>query len=357
MLKHIEHIEKSFSHVGFSKVSLSQANADWLAITLLKNVLQPHVRQRMVLDLVREGALQDSVARSNARGAFFDSFVALNLAVVGNQDRRFDLFKTCIQLISVFEGELVTADQMSEMERVIAREFSNKAFVGTLPRKYKTSELWFDMKHDCNLNRPIKRKGVFYKDLRQVFLQKNTNRLQVLMTVNALRPHITTCYINLPVHFHTNEQYVETHLIPLLTTECEVRTKLPSIQRVPCAIGTLPIFEWPEFCKTMNVARRNVDGLYIISVFLFYFLWNPRTRDRLQALVDMISSPEQNEVTETIADVMSHYVIDDKTTTKVRNKTNELMIRFADAILLSNKLPFEINVQYVSSTTLASSKE
>ena len=71
----------------------------------------------------------------------------------------------------------------------------------------------------------------------------------------------------------------------------------------------------------------------------------------------MISSPEQNEVTETIADVMSHYVIDDKTTTKVRNKTDKLMLRFADAILLSNKLPFEINVQYVSSTTLASSKE
>lgn len=367
MLKHVEQIEKSLSHIGFSKISLCQANADWLAITLLKNVLQPHVRQRMMLDLVREGALRDTVG-GHVLKEFINTFIALHLAAFGTGDR-FDLFKACIRLIPMVERELVTADDMSAMETHLAKETSTQVFVGRLPSKYKTSELYFDINHEFNLNRPIKRKGTVYIDLRRMIVLKNTNRLVVRMYVFAKRPHITGCDVCLPVHFHKhekpahfhhNEKYVDTHYIPIISIECEVRSKsdLPSIQRLPCAIGTLPVLEWPEFCKTMNVLRRTANGLAVISVFLFYYLWKPRTRDRLEALVGMISSPKKNEVTDLVADVMSHYIFDDdKTAQKVRNKTKRLMLRFADAILLSNKLPFEVAVQYVSSTTLFSSKE
>lgn len=364
VMHYVEHIEKFCLRIDFPRVSLCQSNADWLAITVLKNTLQPHVRQRLMLDLVREGALQNSVSRfdtSVLNARFLNAFIALHLAAFGTGDR-FDLFKRCIEFIPVIEDELLTPDHMSEMEKDLATETSLQVFVGRLPQPYRMNEFWLPFKHVCNLRPPIKKDGAFFSDLSKIFTTKNTNRLQVRMHVLANRPHITVCEINLQVHFvvdNDKEKKVDTYVLTVVSIECEVRSKdlLPPIIRLPCTLGKLPMLEWPDFCKTMTSFRRGVDGLSIISVFLFFHLWNPRTRERLNAIVDMIARPEKNEVTVLITEVMSQYVIDQPTATKVRNKTKKLMLRFAQALELSSKLPFEVNVQYVSSATLFSSKD
>ena len=349
LLELVDEFTNTCARAKFSPVVLGEANADWLAVSLVSGVTSAPIAQNFLLEMLKEGALMNNLAATQrTKDNVQQPFLPCHLVTFGNVTDAEKLFEECIKLASVLDTKVVTAEGVSELDRRLNRNI--KVHVAKFPPGIPCAS--FRKTHNLNLNKPKKDGKHYTYDFARVLSVHNKGRLRVDISINIA--HMLECHFCLPVNIVENG-YVSSYDSVVASLRCDVNYQGSfSVRNLPSFGNMLPMLPWLEFCKQLTLRRRGPSAMAIVSVFVFFHLWDSFDAKRLREIMRMLKSREPSEVTKCLHYALQPSGMNDKDLAMVLQKAlrcfTQLTKSIAACYCFHNDDNFHIN--YISPVTL-----
>jgi hypothetical protein len=286
LLKCVDDFNDTCKRAKFSQVVLGEGNADWLAISLVSGATSSPIAQKLVVELLEEGALLNSMAVRETKHRVHEAFLPCHVVTYGQVTNAEKLFGECIKLASVLDTKVITADGIRELDQRLNRKM--EVHVAKFPPGVRCAA--FRKTHNLNLSKPKKHDTHYSADLTRVLSVPNGGRLRVDMSLYAGQTHLLACRFCIPINVVQNG-YVLSYDLVVAELQCHINYEgTPVMRTLPSSIGDLAILPWLEYCKLLTVGRRGVRAMAIVSVFVFYHLWDTLDAKRLREIMVMLRS-------------------------------------------------------------------
>lgn len=325
-----------------SPVVLGEGNADWLAITLISNVVCSPIAQKVLVELLKDGVLLNSMALTETSSHVHESFIPCHVVTYGAYVNIEPLFRECIHLAAYLDEKIITAEVVYALEERLRRRMGG-VHVAHFPNEVTCAS--FRKTHTLNMNPPLKRGSIYQADLSRVKQCTYNGRLQVGIN-KGVRENVFICSLFIPVNIVENN-YTFTYELPVVEIRCDTdRTRMPMFRSVPSSIGKLPVPPWLEFCKFLTPSRRGIPAMAIASVFWFQQMWVPSNAQRLRDIRTMVlSQGTLDGVTRT-----EGITVDELK--RLECQARRVVLLLIDAVAATASLHGSTETTYISSITL-----
>ena len=309
LLKCIDDFNSTCTRAKFSKVVLGQGNADWLAISLVSGATSSPIAQKLLVDMLKEGVLLDNTAVKERKDRVTEAYLPCHVVTYGQVTSVEKLFRECIKLASVLDTKVMTSDGIYELDQRLSQEI--EVHLVKFPKGVQCPT--FRKTHNLNFNKPKKHDdGHYLADLTRVFSVQNNGRLLVDMSFYTDQPHFMACRFYIPVNV-VQDGYVLSYALVIAELQCHVySTTSPVVKIIPSSCGNLAVLPWLEYCKLLTVSRRGASAMAIVSVFVFYHLWDTLDAKRLREIMVMLRSRQSNEVTNCLIGALMSFGMEHK---------------------------------------------
>ena len=259
-----------------SEPVLGNCNADWLALNTISENVTSGARQKLMIDLVRDGVFLDTLSLTDKKssvGTFVEGFIGYHFVTSGPSSCLNELFRRCVCVARELDEKMITTDFKNKYN-------TTARFLGNPVRIMCDSALQQQKRrqHKFALNPPQKdSRGIFVEDFSSVLTLPNLGVVSVYMTRGALNHHKISVMWDLDVQCSCDQMdgkgtevtfsltlvemsFYENHSVPrfLLNPKC-MRSNS----------GTMLVPTPLNMCRMLRILRRGRDAMAIIGVFVF----------------------------------------------------------------------------------------
>lgn len=350
LLKRLDEFHDTCVRAGFSRVVLGEGNADWLAISLVSGATSAPIAQNLLVEMLAEGVLLNSTALKETRHRVHEAFLPCHVVTFGRVENAEMLFRECIKLAAVLDTNVITAEGIHALSQRL--NFDMEVHVAEFPSGVRCPT--FRKTHILNLNAPKKHRTHYSADFTRVLSVPNSGRLRVNMSLYAGKSDILACRFCIPVNVVHNG-YVLSYDLVVGEIQCVIRYEGYHVVRtIPSSSGYLTMLPWLEYCKLLTIRRRGVAAMAVVSVFVFFHLWEPSDAKRLREIMVMLRSRQPSEVTSCLLGVLMFFEMERKDLTTAVHKASRCMTLIAESIAANYSFRNDDNfdVTYVSPITM-----